>query len=56
MTHAHPNILWYDRIQRALEACRRTALRAGDQRTARRALMLRLWANDRAELLAERTG
>ncbi len=54
MDHINPTVLWYDRVQMALETCRIKALRAGDQRRARRALMLRVWANDRAEFLSER--
>ncbi len=53
MSGANPHLLWYDRVQCALERCMNEALRLGDGAKARRTLLLRLWANDRAELLAE---
>ncbi len=50
------NILWYDRVQTDLDACRHDALIADDLPRARRALLLRIWADDRTELLAKQTG
>jgi len=52
MTRVDRNIFWYDRLQLALEACQQHALSCGDVPRARRIVLLRLWAYDRAELLA----